>query len=169
MNKEEIKSICIKELLIPFESYATRLPNGDCIAYPDPATKNDPVKKGEPWTIGYGSTFDAEGVKVKKGDVWTHQKALDVKNKVVDTFLSNLLKSSPKLDLEPSRRIAAILSWVYNCGMSNYDKSTFKKAIDNQDWMKAAEECKKWNKANGKVLNGLTKRRSLEAAFILMA
>ncbi len=165
----EVKRICVEELLIPFESYAKKLPNGDCIAYPDPATANDPVKKGEPWTIGYGSTFDENGVRVKEGDVWTHQKAVRVKQITVNTFLLDLLKSSPKLVLEPPRRIAAVLSWVYNCGMGNYRISTFRKKINDQDWMEAAEQCKKWNKANGKVMRGLTKRRSIEAVYILMA
>ena len=40
--------------------------------------------------------------------------------------------------------------------------------VDIGNWMQASEECKKWDKANGKVLNGLTKRRNLEAMFILM-
>ena len=96
----EAKKICIEQLLIPFEGYAKALPNGDCTAYPDPATG------GDPWTIGYGSTYDDKGVKVKKGGVWTHKKALEVKSKVVDDFLSNLIKSSPKLVLEPPMRIA---------------------------------------------------------------
>jgi lysozyme len=166
---EEAKKICVEELLVPFEAYARKLPNGDCMAYPDPGTKDDPIKKGEPWTIGYGSTFDEYGTKVRQGDIWTHEKAVAVKAVVVNTFLLDLLKSSPKLVLEPPRRIAAVLSWVYNCGMGNYRISTFKKKIDEGNWMEAAEQCKRWNKANGKVLRGLTIRRSLEAAMILMA
>lgn len=165
----EAKRICVTELLVPFESYAKKLPNGDCIAYPDPATKDDPVKKGEPWTIGYGSTFDENGVKVKQGDVWTHQKALRVKEIVLNTFLLETLKLSPKLVLEPPRRIAAVLSWVYNCGVGNYRISTFRKKVNEGNWVEAAEQCKKWNKANGRVLRGLTIRRSTEAAFILMS
>lgn len=166
---QEAKRICVTELLIPFESYAKKLPNGDCLAYPDPATKDDPVKKGEPFTIGYGSTFDEYGVKVKEGDIWTHEKALRVKEAVLNTFLLETLKLSPKLVLEPPRRIAAILSWVYNCGVGNYRISTFRKKINEEDWMEAAEQCKKWNKANGRVLKGLTRRRGMEAMFILMA
>lgn len=165
---QEILSICTDEFLVPFEGYAKKLPNGDCIAYPDPATKDDPVKKGDPWTIGYGSTFDEFGVRVKEGDIWSHEKAVRVKQKVLATFLSNLLRSSPKLVLEPSRRVAAILSWYYNLGAGNYRVSTFKKKIDSQDWEEAAEQCKKWDKANGRILRGLTIRRMKEAQAILM-
>jgi lysozyme len=164
---EELKKICITEFLVPFESYHKRLPNGDCQSYADPASINDPIKKGEPWTIGYGSTFDERGVKVKQGDVWTHEKALRAKESALNIFLSALLKLSPKLILEPSRRIAAVLSWCYNCGMGNYRISTFKKRIDEGDWESAARECLKWNLANKKVMRGLTRRRQAEASAIL--
>ena len=163
---EELKKICITEFLVPFESYHKRLPNGDCMAYPDPATANDPIKKGEPWTIGYGSTFDEWGVKVREGDVWTHEKALRAKEAALNAFLKALLSLSPKLILEPPRRIAAVLSWCYNVGMGNYRISTFKRKIDEGDWEEAAEQCLRWNKANGKVMRGLTRRRQAEANAI---
>ena len=47
---EDAIKICADALVKPFEGYAKRLPNGDCTAYPDPATG------GDPWTIGYGCT-----------------------------------------------------------------------------------------------------------------
>ena len=167
MNQQEIKLICIKEFLIPFESYGKKLPNGDCAAYPDPATANDPIKKGEPWTCGYGSTFDEFGVKVRQGDIWTHEKALRAKEAAVNAFLKALLSLSPKLILEPPRRIAAVLSWCYNVGTGNYRISTFKRKIDEGNWEEAAEQCLRWNKANGKVMRGLTRRRQAEAKAIL--
>lgn len=81
-------------------------------------------------------------------------------------FCAGLLKMSPRLAKEPPKRVAAILSWVYNCGLGNYRISTFKKRIDAGDWEGAREECVKWNKAAGRVLLGLTRRRVAEAAFI---
>lgn len=164
---EEVKKICSKEFLIPFESYHKRLPSGDCIAYPDPSTVSDPIKKGEPWTIGYGSTFDEFGIKVRQGDIWTHEKALRAKEVALNAFVLALLKLSPKLVLEPPRRIAAVLSWCYNVGMGNYRISTFKRKIDEGNWEEAAEQCLRWNKANAKVMCGLTRRRQAEAAAIL--
>jgi lysozyme len=166
-NLKEIKEICVKEFLLPYEGYGVRLPNGDFLAYPDPATKNDPVKKGEPWTIAWGLTYDEHGVRVREGDVWTLQKALRAKEAVLDGFLSALLKLSPAVVLEPSRRVAAILSWCYNLGMGNYRASTFKRKIDAKEWEEAAEQCLKWNRANGKVMRGLTRRRLAEAAAII--
>lgn len=166
-NAEEVKKICTEEFLIPFESYHKKLPNGDCIAYADPSTVNDPIKKGEPWTIGYGSTFDEFGVKVRQGDIWTHEKALRAKQAALNLFLSALLQLSPKLVLEPSRRVAAVLSFIYNCGTENYRVSTFRKKVNEGNWQEAAEQTKLWNKANGKVLLGLTRRRQAEAMAIL--
>lgn len=160
-NAEEVKKICTEEFLIPFESYHKKLPNGDCQAYPDPGTG------AEPYTIGYGSTFDELGVKVNQGDIWTHQKALRAKQAALNIFLSALLKLSPKLVLEPSRRVAAVLSFIYNCGARNYRISTFRKKVNEGNWQEAAEQTKLWNRANGKVMLGLTRRRQAEASAIL--
>ena len=164
---DQIRQICTTEFLIPFEAYHKKLPNGDCIAYPDPSTVNDPVKKGEPWTIGYGSTFDELGAKVKQSDVWTHEKALRAKQAALSMFLAELLKLSPKIVLEPSRRVAAVLSWVYNCGVGNYRISTFRRKVNEGSWEEAAEQCLKWTKANGKVMRGLTRRRKAEAEALM--
>lgn len=162
---QEIKQVCTNKFLIPFEGYAKKLPNGDCTAYPDPGPTGLPV------TIGYGSTYDDKGVPVKMGDIWTHEKSLYVKSKVLDKFIIILQKYSPKLFDEPVNRVAAVLSWLYNLGEGNYAKSTFRKRIDEKKWLDASKECIKWNKAGkaGKlvVLKGLTTRRKLEADNIL--
>ena len=164
---KQVKQICTTEFLIPFESYHKKLPNGDCQSYADPSTVNDPVKKGEPWTCGYGSTFDELGVKVRQADVWTHEKALRAKQAALSMFLAELLKLSPKIVLEPSRRVAAVLSWVYNCGVGNYRASTFRRKVNEGSWEEAAEQCLRWNKASGKVMRGLTRRRESEAKALL--
>jgi len=44
--------------------------------------------------------------------------------------------------------------------------STFKKRVDAKDWSGACEEIVKWNKACGRVLPGLTKRRMAEASLL---
>ena len=160
-NAEEIKKICAREFLIPFEGTGPRDSQGNFLAYVDPASGAEPI------TISYGLTFDENGVKVKLGDTWTPEKAMRAKEAVLNTFLLGLIKLSPKLVLEPPRRIAAVLSWVYNCGLRNYRISTFKKRIDEQDWEGTAEECLKWNRGNGKVMKGLTRRRQAEAKAIL--
>jgi lysozyme len=74
---------------------------------------------------------------------------------------------SPGLANEPPRRLAAVISFAYNCGLGNYRISTFKKRVDAKDWQGAYEEILKWNKAAGRVLRGLTLRRQAEGKLLL--
>jgi lysozyme len=55
---------------------------------------------------------------------------------------------------------AAVLSWSYNVGAVAACKSTLVKKLNaNQEW---CSELKRWDKAGGQVLKGLTKRRAAE-------
>jgi GH24 family phage-related lysozyme (muramidase) len=152
----EAIELAINVLIKPFEGYARRLPNGDCCAYPDPGTG------GDPWTIGYGAT----GRDIRQYTVWTKEQAETALQEHVRHFVSGLVRLSPGLLSASPRRIAAVISWAYNCGLGNYRISTFKKRIDASDWEGAAVECRKWNKAAGRVLPGLTKRREAEALMM---
>jgi lysozyme len=81
-------------------------------------------------------------------------------------FASQVAKLSPSLLKTEPRRYAAIISFAYNCGVGNYRVSTLKKRVDSGDWEGAQEEIMKWNKAAGRVLAGLTKRRQAEASLL---
>ena len=155
MTTEAIK-IAREALCKPFEGYARRLPDGSCKAYPDPGPR------GDPWTIGWGST----GPEVTPDTIWTQQQAEESLDKHLLYFCSGVLKLSPKLLQEPPRRLAAIISFAYNCGLGNYRISTLKKRVDGKDWAGAQEEIVKWNKAAGRVMPGLTRRRQAEAALL---
>jgi lysozyme len=157
-NTQVAEAIYIaKEVLCkPFEGYARRLPNGDCHAYPDPGTG------AQPWTIGWGST----GPEVKHNTVWTQQQAEASLDNHLLHFCAGVLTMSPTLLQEPPRRLAAIISFAYNCGLRNYRISTLKKRVDAKDWVGAAEEILKWNKAAGRILTGLTRRRQAEARLL---
>jgi lysozyme len=152
----EAIELAINVLIKPFEGYARRLPNGDCCAYPDPATGD------EPWTIGFGST----GRGISKHTIWSKEQAENALQEHVRHFISGLVKLSPRLVSASPRRIAAVISWAYNCGLGNYRISTFKKRVDAGDWEGAAVECRKWNKAAGRVMPGLTRRREAEALMM---
>ena len=155
MTTEAI-TIAANILVKPFEGYAKRLPNGDCKAYPDPGTK------GHPYTIGWGCT----GSDITPETVWTEKKAQEELDKHLLYFANHVAKLSPSLLKTEPRRYAAIISFAYNCGVGNYRISTLKKRVDAGDWKGAQEEIMKWNKAAGRVLAGLTKRRQAEA-FLL--
>ena len=60
----------------------------------------------------------------------------------------------------------ALVSFTYNLGATNLGKSTLLKKVNiNPKDKSIADEFVKWNRAGGKVLNGLTKRRKDEAAL----
>jgi len=141
----------------PFEGYARRLPDGGCQAYPDPGTGH------KPWTIGWGCT----GPDVNSDTIWSLEKAETELFKHLQYFYTGLLQLSPSLLKATPRRAAAILSFAYNCGLGNYRISTLKRRVDSGDWQSAAIEIQKWNKAAGRVLPGLTRRRKAEALLLL--
>lgn len=159
---EQAKQICTTESLVPFEGTGPRDSQGNFLAYKDPGSKD-----GLPITIAWGLTFDLQGNKFQLGDKLSYDQALKIKQGVLNRFLAELLVLSPKIVLEPSRRIAAVLSWVYNCGVGNYRISTFRKKVNEGSWEEAAEQCLKWTKANGKVMKGLVRRRQAEANALL--
>jgi len=152
----EAKKLCKDIFIKPFEGLAKRLPDGRVTAYPDPGTR------GHPWTIGWGAT----GPDINPGTIWTMEQCEEALDHHVEYFVQGITKLSPKIQIALPRRIAAVTSWVYNCGLGNFRVSTFKKRVDAGDWSRAAEECQKWNKAAGRVLPGLTRRRAAEAAFM---
>lgn len=149
--------ILSREALVkPFEGYHKRLPDGGCKAYPDPGTGD------KPWTIGWGST----GPDITPETVWTAQRAQTALDRELVSKAIGVLKHSPGLGKEPDRRLAAIISFAYNCGLGNYRISTLRRKINEGDWEAAAQEILKWNKAAGRVLPGLTRRRVAEAALL---
>lgn len=127
-------------------------------AYPDPGTG------GKPWTIGYGST----GRGIVRGTVWTKEKAEERLRLDASSVLSLALQTSPVLVKANSEKQAAIADFIYNLGIGNYKRSTLKKRVDAQDWNAAAVEIKRWNRAAGKALPGLTARRKKEADLLLV-
>ena len=112
--KEAIDLAC-NALIKPFEGLARRRADGLVQAYPDPGSG------GAPWTIGYGST----GPDIHQNTVWTMQQCEEALDHHVQYFLGGLCKLSPTLPSAAPRRLAAVLSWAYNCGLGNYRISTF--------------------------------------------
>jgi len=124
-------------------------------AYPDPATN------GDPWTISYGLT----GPWVKKGLVITQAESDKRFMEYVDEWCEQLDKII-KVDCTRNQYIA-MLSLSWNIGIPNFSKSTLLKKVNAKDFAGAANEFIKWNKAAGKVMNGLTKRRNDEKELFL--
>ena len=57
----------------------------------------------------------------------------------------------------------ALVSWVFNLGPANLAASTLLKVLNAKDYEGVPAQIKRWNKAGGKVLQGLIRRREAEA------
>lgn len=64
-------------------------------------------------------------------------------------------------------QFGALVSFVFNLGTANFQKSTLLRFVNQRNWAGAAGEFGKWVKAGGKVLPGLVRRRAAERALFL--
>ena len=123
-------------------------------AYPDPATG------GDPWTIGFGHT----GPEVKKGLVWTQAQANNAIADDVSKFADGVLKLIGAA-LTTQGQFDAMVSLAYNIGLGNLKGSTLLRLHKAGDYAGAKAQFVRWNKAAGKVMTGLTRRREAEASL----
>jgi lysozyme len=141
-------------LVQQFEGCAKKQADGSFMAYPDPGTG------GDPWTIGWGTT----GADVKKGAIWTQQQCDDRLTSDISSFaakVSGVLGGAQT----SQHQFDALVSFAYNVGVGNLSSSTLLKMHRAGDFAGAQLQFARWNKAAGKVLPGLTKRRAAEAAL----
>jgi lysozyme len=114
------------------------------------------------WTIGYGNTFFEDGTPVVAGNAISQEKAEQLFEIIADEFASKVAKLVPS-HINPNQ-FGALVSFAYNCGVVNLQKSTLLKKVNaNHNDPSIRAEFAKWNKAGGKVLAGLTRRREAEA------
>jgi lysozyme len=111
-------------------------------------------------TLGWGSTHHG-GHKIDENTRWTQAQCDDAFSDDMEDF-EDAVRRLVKVELEPWQ-FDALVSFTYNCGEGNLQKSTLLKKVNAGDFEGAALEFQKWNKANGKVLNGLVRRRASEA------
>jgi lysozyme len=116
-------------------------------------------------TIGYGSTYYPDGKRVKMTD-----HAIDKIS--AETLLYLTLKKFEDCVLNAVRsdinqnQFDALVSFTYNLGCGNLNKSTLLKKVNADPCDKSiVNEFMKWNKAGGKILKGLTTRRHDEATL----
>ena len=113
-------------------------------------------------TIGYGSTYYEDGRPVKLGDAITQERADQLFQAIAEDFAKRV-RSLLKVGLNENQ-FSALVSFTYNVGVANLKKSTLLKKVNiNPFDPTITDEFLKWNKAGGKVLAGLTRRREQEA------
>ena len=124
-------------------------------AYPDPATG------GHPWTIGYGHT----GSDVTPGKVIDQDEADRLLDEDVDLFERGV-KRLVNVDLTQGQ-FDALVCFAFNLGLGALQQSTLLKLLNAGDYEGAAKQFQRWDKAGGKVMAGLTKRRQAESELFL--
>jgi len=114
-------------------------------------------------TIGFGNTYYPDGTKVKLTDASiTKEKAEELLKFLLVTY-EKAVDSFCRDDISQGN-FDALTSFAYNLGNGNLQKSTLIKKVNaNPKDVTIADEFLKWNKANGSVLKGLTRRRQAEA------
>ncbi|MCL8307670.1 lysozyme [Pseudomonas putida] len=112
------------------------------------------------WTIGYGAT---RGVKA----------GMSISKEQAERMLLNdLQRFEPEVERLVTVPLSqnqwdALVSFTYNLGAANLESSTLLRKLNAGDYVAAADQFPRWNKAGGKVLAGLTRRREAERALFL--
>lgn len=117
------------------------------------------------WTIGYGWTQPVDGKPIRAGMTIkqeTAERLLKTGLVSYESDVSRLVKVSLT-----QGQFDALVSFTYNLGARSLSTSTLLRKLNAGDYAGAADEFLRWNKAGGKVLNGLTRRREAERALFL--
>lgn len=113
------------------------------------------------WTIGYGSTNNPLAI---PGSKITEAQAETLLRDDLDRFERAVSAMAP---VATDNQFAAMVSLAFNVGEGEggFKTSTLRRKHNEGDYEGAANEFQRWNKAGGKVLGGLTRRRAAEAAL----
>ena len=138
------------------------------------------------WTIGYGHVLYQEQIRLpmvaKEGQTTTIRKELPLRqedNRVwskeeieklfaddVNLFERGVLRLAPALSNHQGA-FDACVSFAFNAGLGNFQRSTIRMKTNRREWEDAAEAFMAWTKGGGKELPGLVKRRKAEKALFL--
>ena len=127
--------------------------------YPDPA---------HGWkvpTIGYGHTDSAGSPKyaTSKNLTLTEADGSAILQRDLGQYEA-AVSAAVRVPLNENQ-FGALVSFTYNLGAGNLGSSTLLRKLNAGDYAGAAGEFPRWNKAGGKVLAGLTRRRAAEQAL----
>lgn len=125
-------------------------------AYPDPGSAD-----GNPWTIGWGTTV-IDGKPVTRGMRITQEQADDLFKQDLQRFEREVIRLTAGVELKQNQ-FDALVSLVYNIGPTNFANSTLRRMLLANDFAAAQLQFTRWNRNDGKVMRGLTRRRFGEA------
>ena len=117
-------------------------------------------------TIGYGSTFYADGRAVTLADASIGQAAAE---ELLETdlrrFAASVMRLCPSTS-QDTKVLNALVDFCYNLGAGRLQTSTLRRKVNDADWDGARQQLKKWVRGGGRVLPGLVARREAEAALL---
>jgi lysozyme len=142
------------------------------------------------WTIGYGHVLYQEQIRLpmvrppgktkedipmirseyplrpEDNRVWSKQEIEDLFSVDVSSFERGVLRLVPGV-VGRQGSFDALVSFAFNVGVGNLQRSTIRMRANRGDWEQAGDAFLLWNKAGGKVLPGLDRRRKDERALFL--
>ena len=138
------------------------------------------------WTVGWGHAMYSDQLnlpnvrkegyqglirseyQLKEEDnrVWSKDELVDLFKVDINTFERGVFRLSPNL-INHQSKFDSVVSFAYNAGLGNYQRSTIRMKVNREDWDGAAEAFMSWTKAGGKEVAGLVKRRKAEVALFL--
>ena len=117
-------------------------------------------------TIGYGNPYYEDGRKVSLSDpAITEERATELLKMVVKRY-EDAINRYVQVPITQNQ-FDALVSFAYNIGNENVRKSTLMKLLNRKQYTEAADQLLRWNKAGGKTLKGLTRRRQAERTLFL--
>jgi GH24 family phage-related lysozyme (muramidase) len=138
------------------------------------------------WTVGWGHAMYVDQLslpnvrkegytgllrsdyQLKEGDnrAWSKEELVELFKVDINSFERGVLRLSPNLASHQSK-FDSVVSFAYNAGLGNYQRSTIRIKVNRGDWEGAAEAFMSWTKAGGKEVAGLVKRRKAEKTLFL--
>ena len=138
------------------------------------------------WTVGWGHAMYSDQLnlpnvrkegyqglirseyQLKEEDnrVWSKDELVDLFKVDINSFERGVLRLSPNL-VNHQSKFDAVVSFAYNAGLGNYQRSTIRIKVNREDWTGASEAFMSWIKAGGKEVAGLVKRRKAEVVLFL--
>lgn len=130
------------------------------------------------WTVGVGHVLYPEQaklpvlerlafpLKVEDFRIWSDAEVDDLLAKDLARFERGVARLCPNT-VGNQGRFDSLVSFAFNVGLGNLQRSSLRMKNNRGDFEGAAEEFMKWTKAAGKVLPGLVKRRLDEQRLYL--
>ena len=166
-------------------------PKGEALMHRFEGRRNRPyLCPAHIWTIGYGHVLYQEQIRLPvmrppgktKDDIPMIRKEYELRPEDARVWTNEEIDELFRTDLPPFERgvlrlipgvvgrqgsFDALVSFAYNAGLGNLQRSQIRIRANRGDWEGAAEAFKQWTKGGGKVLPGLVKRRDAEIALFL--